>query len=91
MFCSGVGGDPVTFADVSEQVQFDDTARGSVLLAWDYDRGGDLDLLQTCVLGGQSSGPAIPAASPAGMTALAILLAGAGWTIARRRARRSPA
>ena len=45
------GGDPVVFDDVSEQVHFDDTNFGSSLIGLDYDRDGDLDLLQTCVNG----------------------------------------
>ena len=45
------GGDPVTFADVSAEVGFNDTNRGSSLIALDIDRDGDLDLVQTCVEG----------------------------------------
>ncbi len=41
------GGDPVTFADVSDATGFNDTYWGSSLLAFDCDRDGDLDLVQT--------------------------------------------
>jgi len=41
------GGDPVTFADVSDAVGFNDTYYGCSLFALDYDRDGDLDLVQT--------------------------------------------
>jgi hypothetical protein len=43
-----LGGDPVSFEDVSDEVGFDDPFYGSALLSLDYDRDGDLDLLQTC-------------------------------------------
>ncbi|MEE9294116.1 MAG: FG-GAP-like repeat-containing protein, partial [Phycisphaerae bacterium] len=46
------GGAPVTFADVSTAVKFDDTFWGSGLIALDYDRDGDLDMMQACVEGG---------------------------------------
>jgi len=39
---------PEVFADVSTAVGFDDTYWGSALVAVDYDRDGDLDLLQSC-------------------------------------------
>ncbi len=41
------GGDPVTFADISDLAGFNDTLFGSALIALDYDRDGDLDLAQT--------------------------------------------
>jgi len=37
-----------TFTDVSDAVGFNDTYWGSSLVAFDYDRDGDLDLAQTC-------------------------------------------
>ncbi len=46
------GGNPVTFTDVSEAVGFNDTLWGSSLIALDFDRDGDLDLLQTCAAPG---------------------------------------
>ena len=36
------------FEDVSDQVGFNDTDWGSSLIAFDFDRDGDLDLMQTC-------------------------------------------
>ncbi len=42
------GTDPVTFLDASAAVGFDDTEWGSGLVAFDADRDGDLDLMQTC-------------------------------------------
>jgi len=47
------GGDPVTFADVSADVGFDDVHWGSSLIAVDIDRDGDPDLVQTCNAGGR--------------------------------------
>ncbi len=41
------GGVPVAFTDASAAVGLDDTFWGSSLVAFDYDRDGDLDLLQT--------------------------------------------
>ena len=41
------GGDPVTFEDVSATVGFNDDLWGSSLVAFDYDRDGALDLVQT--------------------------------------------
>jgi len=46
----GAGGGP--FLDVSEAAGFDDTDYGTSLVALDFDRDGDLDLLQACALGG---------------------------------------
>ena len=43
--------DPVTFADISARVGMDDNDWGSGLAAADFDRDGDLDLLQTCANG----------------------------------------
>ena len=45
------GGDPVTFADVSADVGFDDVYWGSSLIALDIDRDGDPDMVQTCAGG----------------------------------------
>jgi hypothetical protein len=41
------GGNPVTFEDVSDAVKFNDTFIASSLIAFDYDRDGDLDMVQT--------------------------------------------
>ncbi len=51
-FFLNVGGDPVTFADVSTEVGFDDTNWGSALMAFDSDRDGDLDMLEVTAQGG---------------------------------------
>ena len=51
-FFMNVGGDPVRFADVSSAVGFDDVHWGSALIAFDYDRDGDLDMLETTAEGG---------------------------------------
>ena len=51
-FFLNAGGDPTTFTDVSSEVGFDDTLWGSSLIALDFDRDGDLDLVQTCAQGG---------------------------------------
>jgi hypothetical protein len=60
------GGGTVTFADVSDAVGFNDTFWGSSLIALDFDRDGDVDLIQTCAAPGpmrllenQRSGPAL--------------------------------
>ena len=45
--------DPVTFANVSAEVGFDDDLWGSSLVAADIDRDGDLDMIQSC----NGSGP----------------------------------
>ena len=54
-FESPGGGLP--FADVSAPVQFDDTDWGSSLSAADFDRDGDLDLVQACMT---ARGEAVP-------------------------------
>ena len=41
------GAVPLSFDDVSVAVGFDDTLWGAALIAFDYDRDGDLDLFQT--------------------------------------------
>lgn len=46
------GGDPITYLDVSDQVQFNDTYIASSLIAFDYDRDGDLDMMQSTSEGG---------------------------------------
>lgn len=46
------GGATPTFANVSAAVNFNDTLWGSGLVALDYDRDGDLDLLQSCAANG---------------------------------------
>jgi hypothetical protein len=48
-FFRNLGGAPVAFEDASAEVGLDDSYYGSALLSLDYDRDGDLDLLQTCV------------------------------------------
>lgn len=47
VFFQNLGGDPPTFANVSDQVAFNDTLFGSSLVAFDYDRDGRLDIAQT--------------------------------------------
>lgn len=51
-FFQNDGGSPVTFSDVSAAVGFNDTFWGSSLIALDFDRDGDLDLIQACADGG---------------------------------------
>ncbi|MCH7719476.1 MAG: CRTAC1 family protein [Planctomycetes bacterium] len=46
-----LGGDPVVFEEIATRVGFDDTYWGSALVAFDYDRDGDLDVMQSCVNG----------------------------------------
>lgn len=41
------GAPPFQFTDVSTEVRFNDTLIGSSLVAFDYDRDGDLDMLQS--------------------------------------------
>jgi len=47
VFFLNLGGNPVTFSDLSDTVGFNDTLRGVSLIAADYDRDGHLDLVQT--------------------------------------------
>ena len=42
------GGDPIVFFEIGPLVGFNDTEWGSSLIAFDYDRDGDLDIAQTC-------------------------------------------
>ncbi len=42
-----MGGDPITYSDVSNDVQFNDTFIGASLIAFDYNRDGDIDMMQT--------------------------------------------
>ena len=46
------GGDPITYLDVSDQVQFNDTDIASSLIAFDYDRDGGIDMMQSVSEGG---------------------------------------
>ena len=46
------GGDPITYLDVSDQVHFNDTDIASALIAFDYDRDGDIDMMQSTDGGG---------------------------------------
>jgi hypothetical protein len=46
-FFRNLGGEPVTFGDVSNAVKFNDSFLGYTLIAIDYDRDGHLDLVQT--------------------------------------------
>ncbi len=48
VFYRNEGGEPVTFSDASASAGLDDTYWGSSLNALDYDRDGDLDLVQSC-------------------------------------------
>jgi hypothetical protein len=48
-FFTNLGGTFQAFADHSDEVDFNDTDWGSALVAADFDRDGDLDLLQACV------------------------------------------
>lgn len=41
------GGNPITYLDLSDQVQFNDTYIASALIAFDIDRDGDLDMMQS--------------------------------------------
>ena len=50
-FFWNLGGDPVEMLDASDEVGFNDTFFGSTLIAFDADRDGDLDLLQTTMGG----------------------------------------
>jgi hypothetical protein len=50
VFFRNLGGDPVTFDDVSDSVGFNDALYGSSLVAVDYNRDGHLDLVQTTQL-----------------------------------------
>lgn len=56
LFYLNDGGNPVTFTDLSDEVGFNDTFWGSALIGLDYERDGDVDLLQTC--NGSGSQPA---------------------------------
>jgi len=47
VFFRNLGGDPPVFANISDEVGFNDTLLGSSLVAFDYDRDGRLDLAQT--------------------------------------------
>jgi len=51
-FFSNDGTLPPSFSEDSAAVGFDDTYIGSSLVSFDYDRDGDLDLLQTTMEGG---------------------------------------
>ncbi len=46
-FWLNMGGNPITYSDVSNAVQFNDTFIGSSLIAFDYNRDGDVDMMQT--------------------------------------------
>ncbi|MHC4992393.1 MAG: CRTAC1 family protein, partial [Planctomycetota bacterium] len=48
VFFLNQGGLPVSFTEVSSFVGFNDTLWGSGLIAFDADRDGDLDIVQTC-------------------------------------------
>jgi len=50
-FFRNPGAPPFVFIDQSAAVQFNDTLWGSALAAFDYDRDGDLDLVQVCMEG----------------------------------------
>jgi hypothetical protein len=47
-FYRNLGGSPVTFEDLSDEAGFNDSFWGSGLVAADFDRDGDLDLVQAC-------------------------------------------
>jgi len=47
LFYYNQGGDSPTFSDISDDVAFNDTFIASGLIAFDFDRDGDLDLMQT--------------------------------------------
>jgi hypothetical protein len=51
-FFVNLGTQPPTFEERGAAVGFDDDEWGASLVAFDMDRDGDLDLLQTCNLGG---------------------------------------
>lgn len=51
-FFRNVGGSPVTFSNVSGAIDFDDTFWSSGLVAADFDRDGDQDMMQACNVGG---------------------------------------
>jgi hypothetical protein len=51
-FFEGSGGPLPTFTDASSATAFDDTRWGSALVSLDYDRDGDLDLVQSCAPSG---------------------------------------
>ena len=51
-FFMNLGGRPDWFEEVSKAVGFADTDISTALVAADFDRDGDLDLAQTCGLGG---------------------------------------
>ena len=47
VFLRNLGGNPPTFARISDEVGFNDTLLGSSLVAFDYDLDGRLDMAQT--------------------------------------------
>lgn len=46
------GGYPIAYLDASAQVQFNDTDIASSLISFDYDRDGDIDMMQSVSEGG---------------------------------------